>query len=151
MLKSHPTCYVFQLLTPALKANLITIAITKIERLGKSLFRKRSDKMRKELEDAAREGSSRRSNSPVPMMPPNERTNSLSDLTGAAKAAGFYSDGLPKNIHLKFVSILCVIRTPTEPNITCIDSYRMHTMEKLMRCDGVLWSIWLPLAELIAK
>lgn len=59
--------------------------------------------MRKELEDAAREGSSRRSNSPVPVMPPNDRTNNLSDLTGTVKAPGFYSDGLPKNIHMKFV------------------------------------------------
>lgn len=60
--------------------------------------------MRKELEDAAREGSSRRSNSPVPAMPTLERTGSLSDLTGnAAKVAGFYSDGIPKNIHMKFV------------------------------------------------
>lgn len=99
----------FRLLTPALKANFITIAITKFVRLGKSLFRKRSDKMRKELEDAAREGSSRRSNSPVPSMPPNERTNSLSDLTGAAKAPGFYSDGLPKNIHMKFVRNYAII------------------------------------------
>lgn len=96
----------FRLLTPTLKATFTTIAITKTKRLGK-LFRKRSDKMRKELEDAAREGSSRRSNSPVPAMLPNERTNSdLSDLTGAAKAAGFYSDGLPKNIHMKFVRIV---------------------------------------------
>lgn len=77
--------------------------MVKIERIGKSLFRKRSDKMRKELEDAAREGNSRRSNSPAPMTPPTERN--LSDLTGhAAKAAGFYSDSLPKNVHLKFVS-----------------------------------------------
>lgn len=99
------TIIFFRLLTPALNTKSITIAITKTIRLGKSLFRKRSDKMRKELEDAAREGSSRRSNSPVPAMPPNERTNSLSDLTGAAKAAGFYSDSLPKNIHLKFVCV----------------------------------------------
>lgn len=99
------TIIFFRLLTPALNTKSITIAITKTIRLGKSLFRKRSDKMRKELEDAAREGSSRRSNSPVPAMPPNERTNSLSDLTGTAKAAGFYSDSLPKNIHLKFVCI----------------------------------------------
>lgn len=61
--------------------------------------------MRKELEDAAREGASRRSNSPVPAMPHElERTGSLSDLTGNAKAAGFFSDGIPKRIHLKFVS-----------------------------------------------
>lgn len=81
------------------------IAITKNKRIGKSLFRKRSDKMRKELEDAAREGSSRRSNSPVPNPPPIERTGSLSDLTGnAAKAAGYFSDGIPKNILMKFVS-----------------------------------------------
>lgn len=60
--------------------------------------------MRKELEDAAREGGSRRSNSPVPGLPALERTGSLSDLTGnAAKVAGFYSDGIPKNIHMKFV------------------------------------------------
>lgn len=59
--------------------------------------------MRRELEDAAREGSSRRSNSPIPAMPA-ERTGSLSDLTGNAKAAGFFSDGIPKNIHMKFVS-----------------------------------------------
>lgn len=78
-------------------------AITKRQRIGKSLFRKRSDKMRKELEDAAREGGSRRSNSPV-SLPPLERTGSLSDLTGnAAKAAGYFSDGIPKNIHMKFV------------------------------------------------
>lgn len=67
------------------------------------MFRKRSDKMRKELEDAAREGVSRRSQSPAPSTPPNERN--LSDLTGqGARAAGFYSDSLPKNIHMKFVS-----------------------------------------------
>lgn len=59
--------------------------------------------MRRELEDAAREGSSRRSNSPIPAMPA-ERAGSLSDLTGNAKAAGFFSDGIPKNIHMKFVS-----------------------------------------------
>lgn len=74
--------------------------------------------MRKELEDAAREGNSRRSNSPVPAMPPNERTNSLSDLTGAAKAAGFYSDGLPKNIHMKFVRTIRLFALRTrKPNI----------------------------------
>lgn len=61
--------------------------------------------MRKELEDAAREGASRRSNSPVPALPELERTSSLSDLTGNAKAAGFFSDGIPKRIHLKFVSL----------------------------------------------
>lgn len=60
--------------------------------------------MRKELEDAAREGASRRSNSPVPALPELERTSSLSDLTGNAKAAGFFNDGIPKRIHLKFVS-----------------------------------------------
>lgn len=60
--------------------------------------------MRKELEDAAREGVSRRSNSPVPALPDLERAGSLSDLTGNAKAAGFFSDGIPKRIHLKFVS-----------------------------------------------
>lgn len=61
--------------------------------------------MRKELEDAAREGSSRRSNSPIPALPPVERAGSLSDLTGnASKAAGFYSDNVPKNVHMKFVS-----------------------------------------------
>lgn len=60
--------------------------------------------MRKELEDAAREGASRRSNSPVPALAELERTGSLSDLTGNAKAAGFFSDGIPKRIHLKFVS-----------------------------------------------
>lgn len=60
--------------------------------------------MRKELEDAAREGASRRSNSPVPALVELERTGSLSDLTGNAKAAGFFSDGIPKRIHLKFVS-----------------------------------------------
>lgn len=66
--------------------------------------------MRKELEDAAREGGSRRSNSPVPAMPALERTGSLSDLTGnAAKVAGFYSDGIPKNIHMKFVRKLCFV------------------------------------------
>lgn len=59
--------------------------------------------MRKELEDAAREGASRRSNSPVPALVELERTGSLSDLTGNAKAAGFFSDGIPKRIHLKFV------------------------------------------------
>lgn len=62
--------------------------------------------MRKELEDAAREGASRRSSSPVtvPYPPELERTSSLSDLTGNAKAAGFFSDGIPKRIHVKFVS-----------------------------------------------
>lgn len=75
-----------------------------MKRVGKILFRKRSDKMRKELEDAAREGASRRSNSPVPALAELERTGSLSDLTGNAKAAGFFSDGIPKRIHLKFVS-----------------------------------------------
>lgn len=75
-----------------------------MKRVGKILFRKRSDKMRKELEDAAREGASRRSNSPVPPLVELERTGSLSDLTGNAKAAGFFSDGIPKRIHLKFVS-----------------------------------------------
>lgn len=68
--------------------------------------------MRRELEDAAREGSSRRSNSPIPVMP-LERAGSLSDLTGNVKAAGFFSDGIPKNIHMKFVSVFfCwIIRT----------------------------------------
>lgn len=70
------------------------------------MFRKRSDKLRKELEDAAREGTSRRSNSPIPALPSVDRANSLSDVTGtASKAAGFYSDGVPKAIHIKFVSI----------------------------------------------
>lgn len=63
--------------------------------------------MRRELEDAAREGSSRRSNSPIPVMP-LERAGSLSDLTGNVKAAGFFSDGIPKNIHMKFVSVFFV-------------------------------------------
>ena len=65
--------------------------------------------MRKELEDAAREGSSRRSNSPIAIMPSNERTGSLSDLTGtASKVAGYYSDATPKHIHLKFVSFVFI-------------------------------------------
>lgn len=63
--------------------------------------------MRKELEDAAREGVSRRSSSPVPALVELEKASSLSDLTGNAKAAGFFSDGIPKRIHLKFVSMLC--------------------------------------------
>ncbi|XP_055322060.1 autophagy-related protein 16-1 isoform X3 [Sitodiplosis mosellana] len=89
-------------------------------KIGKSLFRKRSDKMRKELEDAAREGASRRSNSPVPAFPPElERTGSLSDLTGNAKAAGFFSDGIPKRIHLKFDAhdgeVNAVRWSPVEP------------------------------------
>lgn len=80
--------------------------------------------MRKELEDAAREGGSRRSNSPVPAMPTLERTGSLSDLTGnAAKVAGFYSDGIPKNIHMKFV------REPV----------------------FFIWSIWLPNTRTISR
>lgn len=62
--------------------------------------------MRKELEDAAREGASRRSSSPVPALVELERAGSLSDLTGNAKAAGFFSDGIPKRIHLKFVSLI---------------------------------------------
>lgn len=63
--------------------------------------------MRKELEDAAREGGSRRSNSPIPSLP-LERNNDLSDLTGNAKPAGFYSDGIPKHIHMKFVCVTAV-------------------------------------------
>lgn len=102
-LSSKHCMFCFRLLTPALHTIYDIIAITETIRLGKSLFRKRSDKMRKELEDAAREGSSRRSNSPIPALLPNDRTSSLSDLTGTAKAAGFYSDGLPKTIHMKFV------------------------------------------------
>lgn len=83
--------------------------------------------MRKELEDAAREGSSRRSNSPVPAMLPNERTNSdLSDLTGAAKAAGFYSDGLPKNIHMKFVRTIFQPNTKNQIRISIFPLRRMH-------------------------
>lgn len=99
----------FLVLTPpfynSVRSNIFLLYL-KQTRIGKTLFRKRSDKMRKELEDAAREGSSRRSNSPIPAMP-LERAGSLSDLTGNAKAAGFFSDGIPKNIHMKFVSILC--------------------------------------------
>lgn len=88
---------------PALKLN---IAMSEKKSLGKMLFRKRSDKMRRELEDAAREGSSRRSNSPIPILPVNDRASDLSDLTGnASKAAGFYSDAVPKHVHLKFVSL----------------------------------------------
>lgn len=96
--------------------------------------------MRKELEDAAREGASRRSNSPVPALAELERTGSLSDLTGNAKAAGFFSDGIPKRIHLKFVSIKDVecFRFPCENQKVSVHLFvffsnlvnRMHMMVK---------------------
>lgn len=96
-----------------------------MKRIGKTLFRKKSDKMRKELEDAAREGGSRRSNSPVPAMPALERTGSLSDLTGnAAKVAGFYSDGIPKNIHMKFVRMNHFIQSIWLPITRTISQFR---------------------------
>ncbi|XP_031630954.1 autophagy-related protein 16 isoform X4 [Contarinia nasturtii] len=91
----------------------------KLNEENESFLKKRSDKMRKELEDAAREGVSRRSNSPVPALPDLERAGSLSDLTGNAKAAGFFSDGIPKRIHLKFDAhdgeVNAVRWSPVEP------------------------------------
>lgn len=64
--------------------------------------------MRKELEEAAREGNNMRSGSPLsfPMGGGGDPgMGSLTDLSGTgAKAAGFYSDTVPSCVHMKFVS-----------------------------------------------
>lgn len=99
--------------------------------------------MRKELEDAAREGASRRSNSPVPALVELERTGSLSDLTGNAKAAGFFSDGIPKRIHLKFVSYQVVTALIYKIKNTDISSQDAHDGE----VNAVRWS---PVEPLVA-
>lgn len=76
------------------------------QRFGSYFFRKRSDKMRKELEEAAREGNSMRSGSPISFpLGANDggALGSLSDLPGTG-AGGFYSDTVPSCVHMKFVS-----------------------------------------------
>lgn len=63
--------------------------------------------MRKELEEAAREGNNMRSGSPLsfPMGVNDGGMGSLTDISGTgAKAAGFYSDTVPNCVHMKFVS-----------------------------------------------
>ncbi|KAJ6637403.1 Autophagy-related protein 16, partial [Pseudolycoriella hygida] len=71
---------------------------------NESFLKKRSDKMRKELEEAAREGNNLRSGSPLSFPLGNDGgLGSLTDLTGTgAKAAGFYSDTVPSCVHMKF-------------------------------------------------
>lgn len=79
------------------------------QRFGSYFFRKRSDKMRKELEEAAREGNNMRSGSPLsfPLGTNEGGMGSLTDLSGTgAKAAGFYSDTVPSCVHMKFVSFI---------------------------------------------
>ncbi|XP_037027100.1 autophagy-related protein 16 isoform X3 [Bradysia coprophila] len=73
-------------------------------KFGSYFFRKRSDKMRKELEEAAREGNSMRSGSPLSFpLGADGGMGSLTDLSGTgAKAAGFYSDTVPSCVHMKF-------------------------------------------------
>lgn len=61
--------------------------------------------MRKELEEAAREGNSVRAGSPLSFAGTEGGMGSLTDLTGTgAKVAGFYSDTVPSCVHMKFVS-----------------------------------------------
>ncbi|XP_059621761.1 autophagy-related protein 16-1 [Phlebotomus argentipes] len=70
----------------------------KLNEENENLLRKRTEKMRRELEDAAQDAS-RRSSSPIL---PLDR-GSLADLSGAgAKAAGFFSVSLPTSVHLRF-------------------------------------------------
>lgn len=57
--------------------------------------------MRKELEDAARDGT-RRSSSPI-SMPEKGTGGSLGDLCNvAAMSAGFFSDAIPNRVQMKF-------------------------------------------------
>ncbi|XP_055716111.1 autophagy-related protein 16-1 isoform X2 [Phlebotomus papatasi] len=73
----------------------------KLNEENENLLRKRTEKMRRELEDAAQDAS-RRSSSPILPLDRGDR-GSLADLSGAgAKAAGFFSVSLPTSVHLKF-------------------------------------------------
>ncbi|GAB0091491.1 Autophagy-related protein 16 [Sergentomyia squamirostris] len=73
----------------------------KLNEENESLLRKRTEKMRRELEDAAQDAS-RRSSSPILPLDRGDR-GSLADLSGAgAKAAGFFSVSLPTSVHIKF-------------------------------------------------
>ncbi|XP_055677951.1 autophagy-related protein 16 isoform X2 [Lutzomyia longipalpis] len=72
----------------------------KLNEENENLLRKRTEKMRRELEDAAQDAS-RRSSSPI--LPHDGKDRGLGDLSGAgAKAAGFFSVSLPTSVHLKF-------------------------------------------------
>lgn len=60
------------------------------------------DKVKHELDEALQEDLG-----PIPNLPPGDRRRDLSDVLGnTSKAAGFYSDAIPKHVHLKFVSRL---------------------------------------------
>lgn len=111
------------------------------QRFGSYFFRKRSDKMRKELEEAAREGNNLRSGSPLsfPIGGNDLGMGSLTDLSGTgAKAAGFYSDTVPSCVHMKFVSLLIRLLDLIKYKKKI---FRTHMMEKLMLFDGVLSSV----------
>lgn len=60
------------------------------------------DKIRDDLSDAIRDDIGT-----MPDIPPNDGRRDLSNLLGnTSRAAGFYSDAIPKRVHLKFVRIL---------------------------------------------
>lgn len=71
-------------------------------RFGSKFFRKRTEKMKKELEDAASE-TTRRSSSPVCINPDR---HDITEFCGTSVVAGgFFSDELPTKVQKKFVSI----------------------------------------------
>ncbi|XP_037909527.1 autophagy-related protein 16 isoform X2 [Hermetia illucens] len=97
-------------------------------------LRKRSDKVRRDLEEAARE--SRRSSSPISLPPERSDRGSLSDICGAAaKMTGFYSDSLPSSVHLKF-----------EAHDGEVNAVRWSPIERLVATGGAdrkvkLWDV----------
>lgn len=69
-----------------------------IERTRKYLFRKQEDIITQEISSAIQDIGS------VPDIPLNDRRRGLSDILGnTSKAAGYFSDAVPKHVHLKFV------------------------------------------------
>lgn len=63
------------------------------------------DKVKHDLDEALQEDSVA-----VLNVPSGDRRRDLSDVLGTgSKAAGFYSDALPKLVHLKFVSFFTVL------------------------------------------
>ncbi|CAD7084069.1 unnamed protein product [Hermetia illucens] len=106
----------------------------KLNEENETFLKKRSDKVRRDLEEAARE--SRRSSSPISLPPERSDRGSLSDICGAAaKMTGFYSDSLPSSVHLKF-----------EAHDGEVNAVRWSPIERLVATGGAdrkvkLWDV----------
>lgn len=106
----------------------------KLNEENESFLKKRSDKVKRDLEEAAREN--RRSTSPISLPPERTDLGSLGDICGAAsKMTGFYSDSLPTSVHLKF-----------EAHDGEVNAVRWSPIERLVATGGAdrkvkLWDV----------